>query len=505
MRCLHIIHHGVIGPCRQLQMDADHSLVVDCGLFHGNGTSADGRSRAGQHNVEFSLATIKAHEHIDHVGRIPHLLAAGYNGPICSAISTKLLPLVLEDAFQPGCSRDSKEIARYLKLVEQRLHPLPNNQWFVLLETSQLCVHIHLQRAGHVLGSAYVTIELTYPVTGENKRVVFSGNLCAPHAPLLIPPKSPERADILVLESTYGDRLHEDRASRRQRLDVVIEHALLDQGTALIPAFSIGRTQDLLYELKEIIHCKLQAHINKPPLNVDEGGSEFANNGSSPHSQSPLPSGERARVRSNNYGSEYRLETNWPQLPIIPDSPLATRFTEAYRGLQSYWNQEARERVEGGRNPLAFENLIKIDSHANHIGVLNHLTQTARPAIVIAGNGMCSAGASPITSRPCCTIPGTTCCSSATRRRGLPGTPFSSTAPKEAMSILDDERFDIRAGISSIGGYSAHADQNGLVDFVTGIQQWPTEIRVVHGEQRAKEALAKALKQHLPAPFELKL
>ncbi len=514
MRYPHIDHHGaqhrVTGSCHQLHMDADCSLLVDCGLFQGNETSADGRGGAGQQNVESSLVTFKAlivtHVHIDHVGRISYLLAAGYKGPIFgSAPSAKLLPIVLEDAFQLGCSRDSKEIARYLKLVEQRLHPLPNDQWLVLLEASQLCARIRLQRASDLLGSPYVTIELTYSVTGENKRVVFSGNLCAPHAPLLIPPKSPERADILVLESTYGDRLHEDRASRRQRLDVVIEHDLLDLGTALIPAFSIGRTQGLLYDLEEIIHCKLQAHINKPPLNVDEGGSEFANNGSTPHSQSPLPSGERARVRSNNYGSEYRLETNWPQLPIIPDSPLATRFTEAYRGLQSYWNQEARERVEGGRNPLAFENLIKIDSHANHIGVLNHLTQTARPAIVIAGNGMCSGGRIANYLKAMLHDPRHDVLFVGYQAQGTPGYAIQQHGPKGGYVYLDDERFDIRAGISSIGGYSAHADQNGLVDFVTGIQQWPTEIRVVHGEQRAKEALAKALKQHLPAPFELKL
>src|SRR5690606_22540177 len=173
--------------------------------------------------------------------------------------------------------------------------------------------------------------------------------------------------DILVLESTYGDRLHEDRASRRQRLEAVIEHALADQGTVLIPAFSIGRTQELLYELEEIIHAKLTS-----PAIAPVGASSLAN---SPHTVGEAVS-----------------PTNWPERPIILDSPLASRFTEAYRSLQPYWNQEARERVEAGRNPLAFDNLIKVDSHADHIAVLNRLAQTARPAIVIAGNGICSGG-----------------------------------------------------------------------------------------------------------------
>jgi len=525
-----IEHHGakdgVTGSCHQLHMDASHSLLIDCGLFQGNETSSDGRAATGRLDIEFSLATVQAlvvtHVHIDHAGRIPYLLAAGYKGPIyCSEPSAKLLPIVLEDAFKLGFSRDQKVVERYLKLVEQRLRPLPYQRWSTLLETEELIASVRLQRAGHILGSAYVEVDLTYPASGENRRIVFSGDLGAAHAPLLMPPQSPERADILVLESTYGDRLHEDRTNRRQRLEAVIEHALQDQGTVLIPAFSIGRTQELLYELEEIIHNKLQAHIHKPLPNADEGGSEFANSGSNPHSQppispaentkakassgstahiqSPLPPGERARVRGNSDSSEYGLETNWPQLPIILDSPLATRFTEAYRSLQPYWNQEARERVEAGRNPLAFDNLIKVDSHADHIAVVNHLTQTARPAIVIAGNGMCSGGrivnylkAMLHDSRHDVLFVGY-------QAQGTPGHAIQQYGPRGGYVDLDGERFDIRAKATSIGGYSAHADQKGLVEFVTGMQQWPTYIRIVHGEQQAKHALADVLRipQHL--------
>ncbi len=492
MRYPDIEHHGardgVTGSCHQLHMDASHSLLVDCGLFQGDETSSDGRAATERLDIEFSLATVQAlvvtHVHIDHVGRIPYLLAAGFKGPIyCSEPSAKLLPIVLEDAFRLGFSRDQKAVERYLKLVEQRLHPLPYQRWSTLLESEELIARVRLQRAGHILGSAYVEVDLAYPGSGENRRIVFSGDLGAAHAPLLMQPQSPERADILVLESTYGDRLHEDRAGRRQRLEAVIEHALQDQGTVLIPAFSIGRTQELLYELEEIIHSKLQAHINKPPLNIDEGGSEFANNGSAPHSQSPLPSGERARVRGNNDSSEYGLETNWPQLPIILDSPLATRFTEAYRSLRSYWNQEARERVECGRNPLAFDNLIKIDSHADHIAVVNHLTQTARPAIVIAGNGMCAGGRIVNYLKAMLHDPRHDVLFVGYQAQGTPGSAIQKYGPKGGYVELDGERFDIRANVTSIGGYSAHADQQGLVEFVTGMEKWPTEIRVVHGEE----------------------
>lgn len=514
MRYPHIQHHGaqdgVTGPCHQLCMDPENSLFIDCGLFQGDEASAGGRSRAGHPSIEFSLATIKAlvvtHVHIGHVGRVPYLLAAGFKGPIlCSEPSATLLPIVLEDAFKLGFSRAQKEVDRYIKLVEQRLQPLPYKQWFTLIETDALCVRIRLQRAGHILGSAYVEIDVFYPGTGDTKRIVFSGDLGAPHAPLLMPPEPPERADILVLESTYGDRLHEDRASRRHRLEAVIEHALQDQGTVLIPAFSIGRTQELLYELEEIIHSKLQAHTDKPPVNADEGGSEFATNGTAPHSQSPFPSGERARVRGNNDSSEYGLETNWPQLPIILDSPLATRFTEAYRSLQPYWNREARERVEGGRNPLAFDNLIMIDSHADHIAVVNHLTQTARPAIVIAGNGMCSGGRIVNYLKAMLHNPRHDVLFVGYQTQGTPGQAIQQYGPKGGYVDLDGERFDIRAMVTSIGGYSAHADQKGLVEFVTEMGKWPSEIRIVHGEPKARQALAARfheLYQHHDRPLD---
>ncbi|MFX1712310.1 MBL fold metallo-hydrolase [Stutzerimonas stutzeri] len=472
MRYPDIEHHGakdgVTGSCHQLYMDASHSLLIDCGLFQGNEISASGRAGAGQPAIEFSLATIQAlvitHVHIDHVGRIPYLLAAGFKGPIyCSEPSAKLLPIVLEDAFKLGFSRDQNDIERYLKLVEQRLRPLPYQQWLTLLETSQLVARIRLQRAGHVLGSAYVEIDLAYPATGENKRIVFSGDLGAPHAPLLMPPKSPERADILVLESTYGDRLHEGRASRRQRLEAVIEHALKDQGTVLIPAFSIGRTQELLYELEEIIHHHGEiSDVKASAANGDRAGGTL-------------------------------VPTDWPKLPIILDSPLATRFTEAYRSLKPFWNHEARQRLDAGRKPLAFDNLIKIDSHADHIAVVNHLTQTARPAIVIAGNGMCAGGRIVNYLKAMLHDPRHDVLFVGYQAKGTPGHAIQTYGPKGGYVDLDGERFDIRARVTSIGGYSAHADQKGLVEFVTGMRQWPTEIRVVHGEQKAKEVLAAQL------------
>ena len=145
-----------------------------------------------------------------------------------------------------------------------------------------------------------------------------------------------------------------------------------------------------------------------------------------------------------------------------------------------------------------------VDSHADPIAVVNHLTQTARSALVIAGNGMCSGGRIVNYLKAMLGDKRHNVLFVGYQAKGTPGHAIQTYGPKGGYVDLDGARFDIRAGISSIGGYSAHADQNGLVDFVTGMQQWPTEIRVVHGKDNAKHALAAQLqavyKQHGRAP-----
>lgn len=147
MRAPHILHHGAVsgvtGSCHQLLMDATNSLLIDCGLFQGAEIYPEGSAGAGNLTIDISLDGIKAlvatHVHIDHVGCIPCLLAIGFKGPIlCSEPSAKLLPIVLEDAFKLGFSRDQKQVERYPKLIEQRIVALPYKQWLTLIDTPQL-------------------------------------------------------------------------------------------------------------------------------------------------------------------------------------------------------------------------------------------------------------------------------------------------------------------------------------------------------------------------------
>lgn len=458
-----IEHHGardgVTGSCHRLRIDEASSVLVDCGLFQGE--DADDRPvQQIDFEVESVLALLVTHVHIDHVGRIPGLLAAGFQGPIiCSQPSAHLLPLVLEDAFRLGISRDSRDIERYLSLLAKRTVALPYNRWFSLIDRPECNLKVRLQRAGHILGSAYVELDLNN--RGRHKRILFSGDLGAKNTPLLPPPKPPEKADVLILESTYGDRLHEDRTTRTRRLRQAIERALRNRGTILIPAFSIGRTQELLYELEEILHDVL--HSEKPSIQHPDN------------------------------------------MPVILDSPLASRFTRAYRELKAFWDDEAQERLSHNRRPLAFEQLLTVDSHADHLRMVRHLASSGRPAIVIAGSGMCNAGrivnylkAMLPDSRHDVLFVGY-------QAKGTPGYDIQQQSPKGGHVRLDNESIRIRASVETIGGYSAHADQQDLVDFVTGMEQPPGEIRLVHGDRAAKRALMAALKRCIATETELVL
>lgn len=445
------IHHygaveGVTGSCHQLSVGGP-SILVDCGLFQG----AEARGTDGL-RIDFPVESIRAlvvtHVHIDHVGRLPHLLAAGFDGPIyCSKPSALLLPAVLEDALKIGFTRDAALLERVLGLIRSRLVPLEYGEWQPVFAEDGAELAVRLQPAGHILGSAYV--ECDARLGGERERIVFSGDLGAPHSPLLSPPRPPEACDRLVIESTYGDKDHEDRQTRRYRLKAILEHALADGGTVLIPAFSIGRTQDLLYEIESL---------------VQEFGAADAAPG--------LP---------------------WAELDVVVDSPLAARFTALYRQLQPYWDTEARQRLDAGRHPLAFESLTTIDAHDDHLAAVRHLAKSGRPAVVLAGSGMCTGGRVVNYLKALLGEARNDVLFVGYQAAGTPGRTILEYGPRGGWVELDGERHDIHAQVHRVGGYSAHAGQGDLLNFVTGIRPAPKEVRLVHGDAGAKQTLKERL------------
>lgn len=460
-----IRHHGAIngvtGSCHELHFEKQASILIDCGLFQGAEQSPTGKAGPTQLAIDFSIADVKAlvvtHVHIDHVGRIPYLLAAGFKGPIyCSEASAVLLPLVLEDAVRIGFTRNQALIKKFTAQLKSQLRPLPYKHWQPISDSGEL--HIKLQPAGHILGSAYIECRLKTAGKKPHK-VIFSGDLGAPYAPLLPAPKSPYSANTLVLESTYGDRLHVNRRQRRQQFKAVIEKALSNRGVVLIPAFSIGRTQELLYELEELIH-----QFGKEPISENK----------EPISKNKQP------VNKN---------IAWQDLEIILDSPLAARFTEAYRQLKHCWDKEAQNKTRQGRHPLSFEQLTTIDSHQDHMATVKYLQKNARPCVVIAASGMCEGGRVQNYLKALLGDERHDVLFVGYQARGTAGQAIQRYGPQGGYVELDNTRYDIRAGIHTLSGYSAHADMGNLLNFIKRMRRPPQHIRLIHGDEDAKQHL----------------
>lgn len=433
----HGAHEGVTGSCHQLDWDSSHSLLVDCGIFQG-----DDAKKNPNPEISFSLDKIRCllltHVHIDHAGRIPYLLSAGFRQPIiCTHASAKLLPMVMEDALKIGFTKSRRLIERFLREIRELLVPIDFDEWFDLPGGAK----VRPRRAGHVLGSAIFEVELP-----DERRVVFSGDIGAGTNPLLNPPKPPERADLLVLESTYGDKRHPPELDRQAELEKIVRRTLHDGGVTIIPAFSLGRTQALLYELNGIF--------------------------------------ERVQTQEKR--------TLMKRVDVIVDSPLASRFTKLYQSLKIHWGDEAKQVMRTDDQPLVFENLTTVGDHKEHKSTLSYLDKHELPAIVVAGSGMCTGGRVVNYLKQFIGKRETDVVFVGYQAGGTPGHYISRGSD---WVRLDGRRYDIRADIHRLHGYSAHADQQDLIDFVTGMESPPKQIRLVHGDYGPKRALREELTQ----------
>ncbi|HHF3201545.1 MBL fold metallo-hydrolase RNA specificity domain-containing protein [Vibrio alginolyticus] len=430
-----VLHHGgkdtVTGSCHELQLEHG-SILIDCGLFQGKDALVGRHDRSMA--IEFSLAKVKAlvltHAHIDHIGRLPWLLAAGFKGKIyCTQATAELVPLMLEDGLKLQLGLGKHQRQHILNLIKQRLVPCQYNTWLPLKGLA----YLRFQPAGHILGFAYLEFKLS-----NNDVIVFSGDLGPSDTPLLPDPKPPEKADYLFIESTYGDKHHESVKSRSARLLSVVEHALEDGGVIVIPAFSVGRTQELLFDIEQLLY------------------------------------------QESLHGA----------LPIILDSPLARKVTKTYRRFKKLWGKEAKQRLEQTRHPLAFEQCITIETHAEHMRLVNRLASTSEPAIVVAASGMCEGGR--VVNYLNALLPDS-------RNDVLfagyqaEGTLGRRIQDGEENILIEGRRVRVEAQIHTMSGYSAHADRDDLIQFVSGIPTPPKEVHLIHGEQESKRSLYQQL------------
>jgi metallo-beta-lactamase family protein len=385
--------------------------------------------------VDFIFLT---HAHIDHIGLLPKLIQQGFKGEIIGSHPTIALILpMLKDAmrFETLGTAEREKIAQ---TIEDISWGFEYGEAFDL----QNDVIFELGRAGHILGSCFVRLE----DQKDGTAIVFSGDLGNADTPILKDPDSAGRADVLYLESTYGDRLHEDRAHRVGRLAEVLDHCLSDGGKVFIPAFSLGRTQEILYELDRI----------------------FSN---------------------AEYKQRFPRLASGLRPPVFVDSPLGLKITRIYSSLTDFWDEEAKAFLKTEDHPMDFEGLYGIEKHVEHTMLLD----VKGPAVIIAGSGMCSGGR--IVNHLATGIERAEndIVFVGYQAAGTLGRAIQEKANGSGKVVLNGKESEIRAGVHILSGYSAHADQRGLLDWVACMPEKPGKIHLVHGEPKAQKVLAAKL------------
>lgn len=437
----------VTGSC--LRVDHEHgAFLVDCGLFQG-GREADRKNRAALdfdlHGIDFVLLT---HAHLDHSGLVPRLVALGYRGPVfATAATVDLLGVMLMDSAHiqekeaEWALRNtrSRKVGRRNELaplytVEQarnslgRLTPTEFDAWI----EPGTGVRCRFRNAGHILGSAIIEIDV-----GERaslRRLVASGDLGQPMRPVLQDPVRIARADYLCIESTYGNRAHRSFAATCDELAEVLRRTLkVDGGNVIIPAFAVGRTQELLFVLAELVRAG-------------------------------------------------RID----RLDVVVDSPMASAVTALTVRHADLWDDETRElyawtQVNTDRFRLRFVQDVE-ESMA--------LNEVRGGLVVISASGMCDAGRIKhhlrhnLGRRECAVVIAGFQAAGTLGRRLVDGA---------RQVTLFGERIQVRARIHTIGGLSAHADQPALLNWLGGFAAAPRRTFVVHGEQGASAALVEAI------------
>ena len=436
--------HSVTGSCHLLRANG-LCILVDCGLTQGNDAAlqlADWPVQPA--DLDYLFFT---HAHIDHIGRLPELIANGFHGEIlCSHPTKALLEPMLNDAMGFSGIED-EEKKKILRLIDELSWGFEYQQEFKLKKG----VAFSFGRAGHILGSCFIRFEIADhdgSQGGKPFSVIFSGDLGNTDTPLLCDPDPPSYCDLLLLESTYGNRLHEGRQQRLELLEEALGRALRDKGKVLIPAFALGRTQEILYELDRLF--------------------------SAPSFQ------------------KFLLDTGLKGLPVVVDSPLGVKLTSVYADEKEYWDKEAHDLLRQGDNPIDFKRLFSSANYRDH----QELVKMPGPAIIIAGSGMCTGGR--IVDHLVATLddPETDILFVGYQAHGTLGRKILEQGDQRTSTVtIHGQRIRLRATVHTLSGYSAHTDQQGLLDWVAAMPQQPGAIKLVHGEAEAQDELGEKLRE----------
>jgi metallo-beta-lactamase family protein len=429
----------------------DVRFMVDFGMFQG-GREATVKNVEllpfAAKDIDFVVLT---HAHIDHSGLLPRLCAQGFTGPIyCTDATFELLKIMLPDSAHLQRSDVERAVRRQkagkwrgdlpVALYSMEEAELALGQCEILPYGERLELHpgidLEFQNAGHILGSAIAVIDITEDHS-KKKRCVFSGDIGMKGKLLMPDPTTISQADVVVVESTYGDRLHKTLADTETELIEVVTSTLNAHGNIVIPAFAVGRTQEILFLLIDLVRRKLLPHLS-----------------------------------------------------IWVDSPMATAATHLTQRFFAELDQESQSTFEWfKKNPGAVD--LRFIADVEESKALNKIKGGA---IIISASGMCDAGRivhhlqnNLPRAQNAIVITGFQAYGSLGRR----------LVDKASKVRLFGEEIMVRASIHTIGGLSAHADQAGLLDWLRGFESAPQSVFVVHGEPEASAVLAQAIREEL--------
>ena len=443
--------HAVTGSCHCLEVNG-RKILIDCGLQQGRDEHDDNALDFSPSYIDYVLVT---HAHIDHSGRIPLLVKEGFSGPIYTTrLTAQLLSIMLRDSAhiqesdaqwqnQKGkrAGREEVEPLYTLTDAEEALQLLNTQEYGQIFE---LCegVEVRFCDAGHLLGSSCVEIWATE--NGVTKKLVFSGDLGNVDQPVIRDPSFVTEADYVIMESTYGDRNHQPPESYTEALAALIDDVFSKGGNIVIPSFAVGRTQELLYFLREI---------------KNEG-----------------------------------MVKSVPNFTVCVDSPLAAEATKIYAGdLHGYLDEEAIAVLQGGDNLFTFPGLTLTQSTEES----KALNMDKSSKIIISASGMCDAGRirhhlKHNLWRPECAVVFV-----GYQGEGTLGRRLLEGAKRVK---LFGEEIAVRARILNFPGLSSHADRDHLLDWIGHFSPKPDQVFVVHGDSEITDLFANDLNERgIPA------
>lgn len=439
----------VTGSCHLITTNS-HKLLLDCGLFQGNKEI----ERLNEEEFDFDPSEIEflilSHAHIDHSGRIPLLVKRGFKGKIyCTDATADLLEVMLKDSASiqeretewknRKNQRSGKPLVEPLytmKDAEEALKYVVPVMYDQLVELHE-SIQIVFNDAGHILGSAI--IELFITENNDVSKIVYSGDIGMKNRPILRNPTLIKKADYVIMETTYGNRVHEDNSDSIKRLIDIVLKTIKRGGNVIIPSFAVGRTQELIFEFN----------------------------------------------RFYEENSAYRYELK--DVKVYVDSPMAISATEVFRKNAQVFDKDTRDYILRGDHPLDFPNLVFSRTAEESVA----LNTDPNPKVIISSSGMCEAGRIKHHLKHNLWNPKSSIVFVGYQAKGTLG--HSILKGDKRVSIFG-EKIKIEAEIHNLEGFSGHADQNGLVQWLGGFKMQPKKIFLVHGEEDSKSDFAETVK-----------